>query len=94
MTFESTSSNAGIVDGIQTSSILESISYDVGRNSPAPLVSGGIWGGGNPANQHASLGLALNFGSFLGNVDSNSNQGNNVAGGSTWGTNTGRGSLW
>jgi hypothetical protein len=93
MTFESTSSNAGIAGGIQTSSILESISYDVGRNSPAPLVSGGIWGGGNPVNQ-PSLGLALNFGSFLGNVESNSNQGNNVTGGSTWGTNTGRGSIW
>jgi len=93
MTFESTSSNAGIGGGIQTASILESISYDVGRNSPAPLVSGGIWGGGNPVNQPASL--ALNFGSFLGNVDSNSNNGNNVSGGSTWGTNTGsRGSIW
>lgn len=94
MTFESTSSNAGIGGGIQTSSILESISYDVGRNSPAPLVSGGIWGGGNTVNQPASLGLALNFGSFLGNVDSNSNNGNNVSGGSTWGSNTGRGSIW
>lgn len=94
MTFESTSSNAGINGGIQASSILESISYDVGRNSPAPLVSSGIWGGGNPVNQPASLGLALNFGSLLGNVDSNSNQGNNVAGGSTWGLNTGRGSIW
>jgi hypothetical protein len=100
MTFESfpSSVGAGTVGGIQTSSILESISYGGGQNSSSALGSGGIWSGGNNSNQTASLGLAgLNFSSFLGNGDSlnNTNQGNNVAGGSSnWGTNTGRGSIW
>lgn len=97
MTFESTASGAGALGGIQTSSILESISYDAGQISTIALGSGGIWGGGNNVNQPASLGLAgLNFSSFLGSADSlsNSNQGNSAAGGSTWGTNTGRGSIW
>ena len=100
MTFESipSSGDAGAVGGIQTSSILESISYGGGQNSSTALGSGGIWGGGNNVNQTASLGLVgLSFSSFLGDRDTlnNSNQGNRVTGGSTnWGTNTGRGSIW
>ena len=100
MTFESipSSGDAGAVGGIQTSSILESISYVGGQNSSTVLGSGGIWGGENNVNQTASLGLVgLNFSSFLGDRDTlnNTNQGNRVTGGSTnWGTNTGRGSIW
>lgn len=96
MTFESTSSGAGI----QTSSILESISYGLGdQNTGSALGSGGIWGGGNNVNQTASLGLAgLNFSSFMGNggATRNENEGNDLAGGSTtWGTSTGgSGSIW
>jgi len=105
MTFESNSSSAdrgGVAaGGIQTSSILESISYGGEQNSSSALGSGGIWGGGNNVNQTASLGLAgLNFSSFMGgggDTTNNNNEGdNNVGGGSTtWGTSMGgSGSIW
>ena len=84
------------VGGIQTSSILESITQDsvIGGLGSS---GGGIWGDSN-ANQTSNLGglVGLNFSSFLNgelnndNGQSNKNQGNT---GSTWGTGTG-GSIW
>ncbi|KAL3808493.1 LOW QUALITY PROTEIN: hypothetical protein ACHAXA_009818, partial [Cyclostephanos tholiformis] len=100
MMFESIPSSvaAGAVDGIQTSSFLESFAFGVDSNSASALGSSGIWGGGNDANQTASLGLAgLNFSSFLGSGNSvnNMNQGVSGAGGSAnWGPNTSRDSIW
>lgn len=104
MTFESTSAGAG---GIQTPSILESITYGAGDNqntigAGAGLGSGvGIWGGSNNVNQSTStsLGLAgLNFSSFMGggtgsDSQDNDNNASNLGGGagSTWGANTGGG---
>jgi len=102
MTFEAASSSVGGAGGgIQTSSILESISYGgdhqnnaAGTGSSA-LGSGGIWGGDNNVNQTASLGLAgLNFSSFMGGDQNNNNEGN-AGGSTTWGTSTGGGgSIW
>lgn len=94
LTFESTG-------GIQTSSILETISYGVEQNNQ-PVGSGlgsgiGLWGGGgNNDNQTTSL-AGLNFSSFMGSGDatkSDSNEGSNaVGGGTTWGAPTGS-SIW
>lgn len=84
------------VGGIQTSSILESITQD-SAISGFGSNGGGIWGDSN-ANQTSNLGglVGLNFSSFLNgelksdNDQSSKNQGNT---GSTWGTGTG-GSIW
>lgn len=97
LTFESA------VGGIQTSSILESISYGAQDSGLGGLSSGGIWGDSNN-NQSSNLGglVGLNFSSFLnGGVDQkNEGQSSNIQGGqssnnqgSTWGTGTG-GSIW
>ena len=80
MTFESTTApNPGGPfafggNGIQTSSIFESISYhgDQESNNLALGSGGGIWGTGGSSsnvNQNSSMGLAgLNFSSFMGGV--------------------------
>jgi hypothetical protein len=88
LTFESA------VGGIQTSSILESITYSGGQESNiGGLGSVGIWGDSNN-NQSANLGglVGLNFSSFLNGGDQK-NDGQSSSQGNTWGTSTG-GSIW
>lgn len=86
MTFKSTTApttaggpfavGGGLGNGIQTSSIFESITYrgDQESNNLALGSGGGIWGTGggvssSNVNQNSSLGLAgLNFSSFMGGV--------------------------
>jgi hypothetical protein len=82
------------VGGLQTSSILESISYAGGNDSGIPgLGSAGIWGDSN-TNQSSNLGglVGLNFSAFL-NGDPNKNNGQSSNNSNTWGTGTG-GSIW
>lgn len=94
LTFESA------VGGIQTSSILESITYSGAQDSAlSGLNSGGIWGDSNNNNQSSNIGglVGLNFSSFLGgeqkNTSGQSSSNNQANNSSTWGTGTG-GSIW
>ena len=94
LTFESA------VGGIQTSSILESITYSGAQDSAiSGLNSGGIWGeGNNNSNQSSNIGglVGLNFSSFLGGEQNNTSgqsSSNNQTNSNTWGTGTG-GSIW
>ncbi|KAL3804052.1 hypothetical protein HJC23_006443 [Cyclotella cryptica] len=92
LTFESA------VGGIQTSSILESISYSGAQESGiGGLGTGGIWGD-STTNQGNFGGLVgLNFSSFLGGEQKNyaqsSNNQSTTNNSNTWGIGTG-GSIW
>ena len=82
MTFESVPSG-GV---IQSTSILDSISYSVGQNTESALGSGGIWGG-STSTRNTMGGLAgLNFGSFMGEQKNDSSESGNDGAISTWGT--------
>ena len=89
LTFESA------VGGIQTSSILESITYGAQDSGLGGLSSGGIWGGSGNNNQSSNLGglVGLNFSSFLNGGDQKNESESNNKQGSTWGTGAG-GSIW
>ncbi|KAL7488617.1 hypothetical protein ACHAW6_014215 [Cyclotella cf. meneghiniana] len=91
LTFESA------VGSIQTSSILESISYSgVQESGIGGLSTGGIWGDSSKNQGNFGGLVGLNFSSFLGGEQKNYGQSNNNQSSNkcnTWGIGTG-GSIW